>query len=53
MVSAKTQNKIFLKKKKKKKKKTATKNQLFKAINADITSSKKLETRHAFTPHKI
>ena len=51
MVSAKTQNKIFLKKKKKKK--TATKNQLFKAINADITSSKKLETRHAFTPHKI
>ena len=52
MVSAKTQNKIFLKKKKKKKK-TATKNQLFKAINADITSSKKLETRHAFTPHKI
>ena len=52
MVSAKTQNNNF-KKKKKKKKKTATKNQLFKAINADITSSKKLETRHAFTPHKI
>ena len=51
MVSAKTQNKIFLKKKKKKK--TAKKKQFFKAINADITSSKKLETRHAFTPHKI
>ena len=51
MVSAKIYLQVGLKKKKKKK--TATKNQLFKAINADITSSKKLETRHAFTPHKI